>query len=244
MIQLSSLLEANPMLESSAKRISSEPGHLCSLDDWIASNSVHIHQIASESDRQAINEQLLEYAEQKRHGSTKLLLTTVRNFGHWSGIDPMRQELRGRLRDDGLTLELERATLGTDSPTQSSLADMSTDRLLTLASTYAGAGFNKDALTALEQLDASEANTDAAAQIRAAASAGVDTVQWPTQVSMDWTPRPTRGVPFRQLPQTTTIHAGNQFTGWALVTDAAAAIALRDPLGRTRRGTGRTGNPA
>ncbi len=101
LVDLASLLQANPLLEPAVKEISDESGRHSSLDDWIAARISDIFHDSSSTDRVEINQRLAEFADAKRHGTTSYLEHMVRLFGPWTGIAPMRLELEQRLREDG-----------------------------------------------------------------------------------------------------------------------------------------------
>jgi outer membrane protein assembly factor BamB len=239
LVDLSSLLQANPLLEPAVKEISDESGRQSSLDDWIAARISDIYTDSSEADRVEINERLAEFAGTKRHGTTGYLEHMVRLFGPWNGIAPMRQELEQRLRDDGAFLKLERLALGTRAPSALALSSIDPDRLLSLASTYADGQLPKDAIAVLDQLDQRDGpfDRDRAAEIRQAAEAKVIDVSWPDSAQLTWESRQSsiRNVAYRQRTSPTKVQAGQQFEGWMLVSDRASAIAMRDPMGLVRR---------
>jgi len=78
---------------------------------------------------------------------------------------------------------------------------------------------------------------DRAKEIRQAAQSKINPVSWSKSADLNWEPRPRPNsrVTFRQLVSPTKIQAGQQFEGWALVSDSANAISLRDSAGLIRR---------
>ncbi|NND96342.1 MAG: tetratricopeptide repeat protein [Pirellulaceae bacterium] len=240
LVDLSSLLQSNPLLEPSAKEISDESGRHSSLDDWIAARIWDIFNDSTETDKVGINQRLSEFATANRHGTTAYLEHMVRLFGPWSGITPMRQELEQRLRDDGEFLKLERLALGTHAPSARGLASLDPERLLSLASTYVDGQLPQDALSVLDTLDrqTDPFDKDRAADIRQAVEAKIVDVSWPDSAQLNWESRKSsiRTVAsYRQRPSPTKVQAGSQFEGWTLVSDPASAIAMRDPTGLVRR---------
>ncbi len=239
LLDLSTLLQSNPLLDPSVTEISDDSGRQSSLDDWIAARIIEISKTASQTDRDQINQQLARFAENKRLGSTSYLEHMVRLFGPLAGIDPMRRELEQRLRDDGSFLKLERLALGTRIPDQQGLSTIPAERLLSLAAAYVDGQMVVDGLAVLDLLQrrGEPYDTARAAEIRAAAESADQPVAWPKTAELNWESeqRSIRNLAYRQRTSTTNVQAGRQFEGWVLVSDPASTIALRDPSGLVRR---------
>ncbi len=239
LVDLSSLLQANPLLEPSVKEISDESGRQCSLNVWIAARLADTYTEADDDDRNQINQILSDFSESKRHGSTSYLEHMVRLFGPWEGVALMRKELEQQLRDDRAYLKLERLAFGQNAPTEEVMSSLPLDRLLSLASTYADGQMWKDALAVLNQLEQHQEPFDKEPidEIRAIAEVETAPVAWPETAELNWESRQTsiRTIAYHQRTSETRNQAGNQFEGWTLVSDAANTFGLRDPSGLVRR---------
>ena len=244
LVELSSLLQSNPLLDPTAKETSDATGRTSTLDAWIAARLAEVSVVASESDRATINDYLAEVAESERHGPTGYLEHMVRQFGSWKGIASMRQELLNRLGKNGELLRMERVSLGVKAPSAQGLIEMPPEHKLRLASVYLRGGMPLDALRLISQLPQSSQDFDRleADRIREAAQSQVINIDWPDTAKLTWGQRraPIHNIGFNMRPSTTHIQAGDQFAGWTLISDRTSPVALRDPLGLIRhiRGTG------
>lgn len=238
LVELTSLLQSSPLLDPSVKEVSDQSGRWSTLDDWIAARLSDIETQASDADRSEINRQLIDFSEVKRHESTSYLEQMVRQFGPWNGIDTLRQELMQRLNENSEYLKMERLALGTRSPSDDQLAAIPADRLLSLASVYLDGGLPKDALKVIQQLTKRDpdSNSDRVDQIRRAAEAEISDFSWPETATLQWEPRRAsiHNMAYNQRASVTKIQSGQQFEGWALVSEATSSIALRDPTGLVR----------
>ena len=152
LIDLSSLIVSEPLLEASAGQVVNDSSRQCSLDGWLAARVNELIAEASDDELDAMNRLLREEVESKYQGSTNLLRRIVRHFGGLEGIEPMRRELSERFRADDAFLQWERLALGTQIPTSSGLKALSTERLMLLADAYASGGIPKDAQFVVDEI--------------------------------------------------------------------------------------------
>lgn len=242
LIDLSSLVVSEPLLESSADQVVADPSRDCSLDGWISGQSHDLFRSASEEQLTAINELVLAEAESKSEGSTNLLQRLYRHFGVMDGIEPIRRELANRMLADGAYLELERLAVGPMIPSSTNFADLSSDRLIMLANAYVSGRMPDNALAVLDVLSTRDVSdqpgvVDEVTALRGAAESQIATYQWPKKVSRRWDTRKTRGTAL--IPRTTVYEtqqlAGPQFRGWRLAGESSSSISVRDPDGIMRR---------
>ncbi len=81
LIDLSSLIVTEPLLESSADEVVNDSSRHCSLDGWLAARVQEIADDASESDLRKVNQMVREANAAKQQGSTNLLKRIVKHFG-------------------------------------------------------------------------------------------------------------------------------------------------------------------
>ena len=242
LIDLSSLVVSEPLLESSADQVVADPGRDCSLDGWISGQSQDIVRSASREQLGAINDLVRAEAESKFEGSTNLLRRLNRHFGSMQGIEPIRRELANRMLTDGAYLELERLAVGPMIPSSSNFADLSNDRLVMLANAYVSGRMPENALAVLDVLSTRDVSdqpgvADEVTALRGAAQSQIATYDWPKKVSRQWDSRTTRRTGL--IPRTTIYEtqqlAGPQFRGWRLAGESSSSISVRDPDGTMRR---------
>ncbi len=239
LIDLSSLIVTEPLLESSADDVLNDAGRQCSLDSWLAARVADVASMASESELEVINELLRNENASRAQGSTNLLKRIVRHFGALQGVDPLRRELAFRLQADEAYLDLERLALGSQIPSPDVLDQLPPNRLMMLAEAYAYGAMHHDAIRVLDVLDAKgdAEQVTRSGELRKVATSRITSHQWPDTVALDWESRDAR------IRTTTTTHrvsetqvlAGNQFEGWRLVSDSTSPLAMRDPTGLLRR---------
>lgn len=238
LVDLSSLIISEPLLESAADRVVNDNSRQCSLDAWIAARSAEIARAASE-DQLAEIRQLLRSGS-RAQGSTSTLRRLVRHFGQLDGIQAIRDELAMRLRSDEEYLELERLALGTQIPSKAGMSRLSNESLLLLADAYIRGEIPQDALGVLDELE-SRSVAELSGQIselRTQANRQIETIEWPETVSLRWDSRNPRVRTFivSQRVAETEILAGRQFTGWRLISEGSSSpLSLRDPMGLPRR---------
>lgn len=238
LIELTERLEANPLLEVPDRAVTDQAGHHCSSYQWIAARLAEVRQQASAADLAEINRRLEAAAAQLRLGTMSYLTQMVRLFEPFAGSAPLRSELQRRLSEENSLLNLERLTLGTVAPTPADLATLPSDRLLTLAETYAAGNLDQDALAVLELIDQDQvADAERIAEIRRTAAALATTADWADPVQLQWSPldNQNRNFAFRQHAAATILHGGRQFQGWQLINDQTNTVSLRDPWGVSRR---------
>ncbi len=237
LIDLSSLVVAEPLLESSADEVVNDSSRHCSLDGWLAARVQEIVDDASEADLRKVDQMVRDANVTKQQGSTNLLRRIVKHFGSVEGIEALRRELTERMQADVAYLELERLALATQIPSSLGLSSLSTERLMMLAEAYAMGGLAKDANVVLDVLDTRELSSrDRVEQLRKRAESQIAEPQWPRKVSLNWDSRLTRIRAFdvSQRVAETTVLAGKSFEGWRLVSESRSPLALRDPTGLRR----------
>lgn len=238
LIELSSLVVQEPLLESAADQIVADPSRQCSLDAWLSARVGEISAAASEEDLQQINALVRDAVAAKQQGSNALLTRIVRHFGALDGVESMRVELATRLHNDGSYLALERLALGTAVPSQRGFGSLSNSRLMILADAYVESGMLKDAAAVLDVLDSRDVSelpqlSERISELREASQEAE--YAWSDKISLNWNSQPIRmRATMRQRVATTTVTGGKTFRGWNLVSETARPLALRDPYGLMR----------
>jgi outer membrane protein assembly factor BamB len=239
MLDLSSLIISEPMLESSADQVVNDSSRQCSLDGWLAARVQEMTRVMEPEQRVAISELVRQQMETQRQGSTSLLKRIVRHFGNLPGTEPIRNELADRLRADEANLELERLALGSLIPSSGGLQSLSPARLEMLADAYASGGMPKDALAVLEELQSRGDATVAErmTELRELASSQLTSHPWPDTSSLKWDSNDLRirTMSLTQRVADTKVLAGREFEGWRVVSEGASPLAFRDPTGMLRR---------
>jgi outer membrane protein assembly factor BamB len=245
LIELSSLIIAEPLLEAAASQVVSDPSRHCNLDSWIAARVDQIVHQASESDLQAINESVAKLVELQREGPNNLLRRVIRHFEPLTGIQPLRSELLDRYRKEDSHLERERLSLGIQIPSAGNLASLPVNRLISLADTYANGGMPEDAFAVLDQTkslsaagtELSPEDTAMLEQISQLALGKLREPTWQKYAALNWTRTESRIRPFtvKQRPLDTVVLAGKSFEGWLLISETINPLGLRDPMGLIKR---------
>ncbi len=239
LIDLSSLIVSEPMLETSLSQVVNDSSRQCALDGWLAARVDELAAAVGDEDRESINQMVRDENEGRIQGSNSLITRIVRHFGSLEGIEPLRAELATRLSDDDAFLELERLALGSRIPSRQTLANLSAERLVMLADAYAKGRMPKDARVVLDELASRESTPqpERVEELNQLADSAGGPTSWPDKVALKWDSRQSRirTIPVNQRVAETQVLAGEQFRGWRLVSDGTSPLALRDPTGLMRR---------
>jgi outer membrane protein assembly factor BamB len=238
LVDLSSLIAFEPLLESAADEVVDDASRNCSLDGWLAARVQELAGLADERELKQINLLIATAVQPRLTGSKNLLRRIVRHFGAFDGAASIRDELAQRLRGEKAYLDLERLALATEIPSGEGLMKLSPPRLAMLAEAYARGGMGKDADAVLDRLEAlnTELEPGRLEEFRELARPRV-VLDWPRQVSLNWSSRESRirSISESQRVAETNILAGHQFDGWRLVSEGTSRISMRDPNGLLRR---------
>lgn len=239
LIDLSSLIVFEPLLESASDQVVNDVTRDCSLDSWISARVEELAGLAGEQDLAKINEMVAQALEPRLTSSQNLLTRLVRHFGAVDGAMAIRDELANRFRGDDDYLQLERLALATQIPSSEGLTKLSDQQLRLLAEAYARGGMGKDAKSVLEQIESSgvQLAEGRREEYLALAEARPAPLPWPKQVSLNWTSRQSRirSISESQRVAETSILAGEEFEGWQLISEGTSRMSLRDPNGLLRR---------
>ncbi|MEM8667815.1 MAG: PQQ-binding-like beta-propeller repeat protein [Planctomycetota bacterium] len=238
LLELSSLILSESMLDPSADRVINDSARQCSLDAWISARSAAIAAMANEEQLKKISEMLRN--DPRNQGSTSALRRFLRHFAALDGSEVARDEMAARLREAEDYLQLERLALGKQISTDEGLQSLETDALMLLAGAYVDGKIPKDALRVIKELKnrSPEALADAISKLETGAKAQATTVEWPEKVSLKWDSRNARIRSFTitQRVTDTAMLAGTQFDGWRLISEGSNnPMSLRDPNGLLRR---------
>ncbi len=237
LIDLSTLLASQPLLEGAADQVVGDVARHCSLDSWVAAR---VNDVANNTDQEnlaAVNDLVAASIQPQLAGSNSLLSRVVRHFGSLDGVAPIRAELAARYAKAGSTLQLERLALGLEVPTAAGFQALPNARLLTLAEAYVSHRFGEDAIAALGELrsrDAPELAGRITPLLEQATGMELKPT-WANNVSLTWDSQRihTRGftVPSQRVAETK-VAAGKHFANWQLVSEGTNPLALRDPTGQ------------
>ncbi len=247
LLDLSSLLITEPMLETIADQVVNDPTRQCSLDSWVAGRANQAAIAATPDETDEINQLVRLAVSSRRDASTNLLDRLHRHFRCFDGAEDLRDELVERFKTAGEPLRIERLLLGTRVPRPDVIAQGSIEDAVAIAGIYANGGLHEDAIAVLDaigddKLKSNDGDSSAKIeqekieQIRTLAQSRISEPQWPDKASLSWDSRQlrTRFGSTSQRVSKTEILAGKKFNGWQLISDASAPIALRDPSGMPR----------
>ena len=240
LLDLSSLMISEPLLDRSANAMLNDPARQCSLGSWLAARTSQLADESDEGELKQINQLLTAEMESHRQGSTGLLKQMLHHFGALEGAEPLRRELASRMLQEQSLLQLERLALDHQIPSDLEFSKMSTERLWMLVDAYASGGMPKDVIRVLDQLESRQmkGEEERIAEIRSLAEAQAKPFDWPREVSMHWDSRTTRilrNMPSDQRVAETNLLAGRQFEGWRLISEGTSPLGMRDPTGMLRR---------
>ncbi|TWU59056.1 PQQ enzyme repeat protein [Rubripirellula tenax] len=236
LIDFSTLVVSEPMLESVSDQVINDPSRQCTMDSWLAARSAEIANSASADDLAKVNQLLSKLMESRRQSSTTLVDRIYHHFRPFDGVKGLRDELIDRYQSTGEFLKWERLILGSRVASPQSLESWSAEDKIGLARLYAEARFGRDAVAILDATSNDESESPEIASLRKVARASIGVPQWPNNVDVSWDSRQIRtrfGSNAQRLSKTQVL-MGEQFQGWQLISDAATPLALRDPSGVPR----------
>lgn len=241
LIDLSRLLVSESLLDDSAKSLIRDPVRQCMLNDWLAARAAQLAEDSSPDELEQIDLLLREEVVSRKQASTRVLQQMLGHFRVFNGVAPLREELAKRMIEDGAFLELERLALGNRVPNETTLQEISNERLWMLAESYSASRMYKDLIRVLDQLQVRQNEpyqAERLVELRQIAEKELEIFQWPKRVTTTWVApngRIDRTMQSNQRVAETSVLAGRQFNGWRLVSEATSPLGLRDPLGVLRR---------
>ncbi len=235
LLSLSQLLGSVPELDPRTEELLSDRGRYCSLNSWIAGRVVEILDQCDAQQLETVNRLVTEAVEPLRLGPNKSLARLIRHFGPLEGIEGLRSELSRRLAQSGSWFALERLSLGQKLPTAEHYAQMSDERLLSLASVFAESRYTADAaevITALRSRDLDDKTSKLVDDMETLSKRVPSKPQWSNEVNLSWVSQQIIStgfnVPAQRFAATRHI-AGKQFENWVLLGEGSSPLAMRDP---------------
>lgn len=238
LVDLSTLINSESMLETSSAEVINDNSRYCTLDGWLSARSNEIASLASEGDLDRINDMLTAMVDSDVERATGRMIRLVKHFGVFDGVSGLRSQLLQQFQGEGSYLQLERQALGTLAPSADAFQSLSSERLEALANAYALGGMPQDAIAVIDALGPQKAAGAAVGQIRQLALGKLRQPDWNEHVALTWSPRTQtriRTFTARQRVAETTVMSGRSFAGWRLISDAASPLGFRDPTGLVKR---------
>ncbi len=232
LIDLSTLLTNQNLLDAAADEILNDISRHCSLDSWVAARMREVVDLSDQQQRQRIAAQVADHMAGLLQGSTGLLTRSSRHFAAVGGTAAIA-ELGRRFREEGELLKLERLALGSSNATAQDIAQLPMDAMRLLADALIEGQRGEDALQVVDAL--AEREADDLDELRKLASQGTQAIEWESPVELDWQSQQLRSrgiITLGQRLSRTSVSWGESFRGWRLVSEGANNIALRDSFGQ------------
>ena len=229
-------------------------GQVCLLDAWV---NGRVREALARIDpelKQDFEVQLEAYLQGMLAGTSERLERILTHFDGVKVAEQIRSVLDQRYLFAKKTALREQNALGHLQPNQTGLGQLSMDRLIMLASTYASGDMFRNAMDVLREIESrsetlSEQEAELIDGIRDQSKRQLDPREWPKDVEAQWSTMNRSGVQLRvssasavgRQASSVNVQAGEQFRGWELLAISQNALALRTPNGveKPLRFTGR-----
>ncbi|MCH1494339.1 MAG: PQQ-binding-like beta-propeller repeat protein [Rubripirellula sp.] len=251
LLELSSLVASDSLLDSSDLALADDSTLKTSLDSWIAARAEQVATSVSQTQLDDVNAMLLAESQTLRAGSDHLIRTTLSHFNSFAGVDPLRGELAERLVEREDAVGLERLGWGRFLPGEKALERLPIGQLQLLVKAYELGKMPKDQASVLHTLaqrtdgPIGDQTDDLWLASPQQITQRLDELEratlkpvWPKDVSLTWDARTTRII--RSLSQTQRFSelqplAGKQMSGWRLYGEGSSPLSLMSPFGMRLR---------